>query len=222
MSSKTIHKFILLDTPSPWLGTLLTHTYLFGTGIYAPAVNKYYSFIIEAMTQNTVQIPGSLDSSQASWFLGSPVLCGSSLEGLWHPWISFVLGGTVHPFCQSLLIGSLNLLSLLKAWFIRIRGSPHIGELALSPQGCYCLNVCDPDQALKMLLPEGKAWCADGPLSSHSLWPPGWAIPSLGVIKQINTLNISWGSLQGKKSKYHSLPILLKLLAFSWAGQKVV
>lgn len=50
------------DTPSPWLGTLLTHIYLFGTGIYATAVNKYYSFIIEAMTQNTAQIPGSLDS----------------------------------------------------------------------------------------------------------------------------------------------------------------
>ena len=73
-----------------------------------------------------------------------------------------------------------------------------------------------------MLLPEGKAWCADGPLSSHSLWPPGWAIPSSGVSKQIDTLNISWGSLQGKKSKYHSLPILVKLLAISWAGQRVV
>ena len=35
-------------------------------------------------------------------------------------------------------------------------------------------------------------------------------------------MNISWGSLQGKKSKYHSLSILLKLLAFSWAGQRVV
>ena len=62
-------------------GNSITHSYLSGTGIYATAVNKYYNFIIEAMTQNTAQIPGSLDSSQASWFLGSPVLCGSSLEG---------------------------------------------------------------------------------------------------------------------------------------------
>ena len=32
---------------------------------------------------------------------------------------------------------------------IRSRGSPHNGELALYPQGCCYLNVCDPDQALK-------------------------------------------------------------------------
>ena len=115
-SSTTIHKSILLGTPSPWLGTLLTHSYLSGTGIYATAINKYYNSIILAMTQNTSQIPGSLDSSQASWFLSSPVLRDSSLEGLWHPWISFVFGGTGPPCCQSLLIGSLDLLSHLKAW----------------------------------------------------------------------------------------------------------
>ena len=38
----------------------------------------------------------------------------------------------------------------------------------------------------------------------------------------MDTTDISRGSLQEKKPKYHSLPILLKLLAFSWAGQKVV
>lgn len=43
-------------------GNSITHSYLSGTGIYTTAVNKYYNFIIEAMTQNTAQIPGSLDS----------------------------------------------------------------------------------------------------------------------------------------------------------------
>ena len=37
----------------------------------------------------------------------------------------------------------------------------------------------------------------------------------------MDTTNISRGSLQEKKPKYHSLPIPLKLLAFSWAGQRV-
>ena len=74
----------------------------------------------------------------------------------------------------------------------------------------------------KTLLSEGKAWCAGRPLSSHSLWPQGWAIPSSGVIKEMDTMNISWGSLQGKKPQYHSLPVLLKLLALSWAEQRVV
>lgn len=38
----------------------------------------------------------------------------------------------------------------------------------------------------------------------------------------MDSKNISRGSLQQKRPKSHSLSILLKLLAFLWAGQKVV
>lgn len=60
-------------------------------------------------------------------------------------------------------------------------------------------------------------------LSTHNLWPPGWAIPSSGAFKEMDTKSISWGSFQEKRSKYHSLPIPLKLLGFFlWAWQRVV
>lgn len=61
-SSTPIHKSIPQGTRIPPLGTLLTHSYLSGTGIYATAMNRYYNSIILAMTQNTAQIPGFLDS----------------------------------------------------------------------------------------------------------------------------------------------------------------
>lgn len=103
--SSKLYTSLYCWVPQLLAGNSITHSYLSGTGIYTTAVNKYYNFIIEAMTRTLPRFLAPCDSRQASWFLGSLVLCGSSLEGFWHPWTGFVLG-TVLPCCQPLLVGS--------------------------------------------------------------------------------------------------------------------
>lgn len=187
--------------------------------IYTTAVNKYYNFIIEAMTQNTAQIPGS-------WTL-SKLLVPGLPSFVW-----LFSGGSDTPE-SACPWDSPSLLPASSRWFpptcylfwkpgwVRIKGSPHVGNLPFTP-GLSLPGCLWPKSGSEDATTWGEGlmyrWASQLPQSLAS----GWAIPSSGVIKEIDTMNISRGCLQERNPNTILSPNPVEIAGFLWAGQRVV